>query len=54
MDGNSDMRMMRQATIQTWIDQAQAERTRRNREWFVVALVGVLGLVAVIAPAVFK
>ena len=32
MDGNSDMRMMRQAALQTWIDAGVARKAHRRRE----------------------
>lgn len=54
MDGNSDMRMLRQATIQTWIDQASAQRARKRREWIVAAVVGAFCLFTTIAPMVLR
>ena len=54
MDGNSDMRVLRQATIQTWIDQAHAGRARKRREWFVAAVVAGFCLFTVIAPTVLR
>ena len=54
MDRNSDMKVLRQATIQTWIDQAHAERARKRREWFVAAMVGAFCLFTVIAPTVLR
>lgn len=49
---DSDMRMMRQAVLQTWIDQAQAQRARRRREWIVACLVGAFCLVVTLLHAV--
>jgi len=50
---DSDMRMMRQAMLQTWIDEAQARKARQRREWIAAALVGAFCLFAVFSRSLF-
>lgn len=50
---DSDMRMMRQAMLQTWADQADAKRRRCRREWISMALVGAFCLLAVFSRSLF-
>jgi hypothetical protein len=46
------MRMMRQAVLQTWIDQMQAQKAQRRRERVVACLVGVFCFVVILLHVV--
>lgn len=49
----SDQRMMRQAMLQTWIDQAQAKRAQQRREWLTLGVVALFCLFVSLSHTLF-